>query len=198
MIKAIIFDCFSVLIGDATKLASSKLWQVDPEKGEQFQAVAHALDKGIIAEDEALEVHASLLGMTSDELREMRNSGEVRNAELLGYIEDSLIGKYKLAVVSNISSRARLDVRFLPGELDKLFDVVIASGDVGYIKPQPEIYQLVADRLGVALEECVMLDDILEFCEGARATGMHAIQFFTNQQAITELNELIDRGEKRD
>lgn len=197
MIKAIIFDCFSVLIGDATKRAANDLWLADPEKGKQFQAVAHAVDKGIIAEEEALEIHSTLLGMTTDELREMRNTGEVRNAELLEYIVTNLKGKYKLAVVSNISSRARLDMRFLPGELDTVFDVVIASGDVGHIKPQPEIYQLVAERLGVAPEACVMLDDIADFCEGARTAGMQAIQFLSNQQALTDLNALIDRGEKK-
>lgn len=198
MIKAIIFDCFSVLIGDASKAAANELWQTNPEKAKQFQAVAHAVDKGILAEDEALAIHANLLGITVDALKELRNKGEVRNAQLLRYIETALRGRYKLAVVSNISSRTRLDMRFLPGELDKLFDVVIASGEVGYIKPQPEIFYIAAERLGVEPEECVMLDDIADFCEGARAVGMNAIQYVTNKQAITDLNTLIDRGGKRD
>ncbi len=198
MIKAVIFDCFSVLIGDASKAAAKELWQADPDKGEQFRAITHAADKGIIPEDEALELHAALLGMTVDALKDLRNKGEVRNVELLNFIETELKGKYKLALLSNISSRGRLDLRFLPGELDRLFDVVIASGEVGYIKPQEQIFQLVAHKLGVLPEECVMLDDIEDFCEGARAAGMHAIQFITNQQAITDLNKLIDRGGERD
>ena len=198
MIKAIIFDSFSVLIGDATKLASGELWHADPERAKQYQAVAHTLDKGVITEEEAGPILAGLLGMTAEALQELRNKGEVRNVELLGYIENSLRGKYKLAVVSNISSRARLDQRFLPGELDRLFDVVVASGDVGYIKPQPEIYHIVAERLGVAPEECVMIDDIVDFCDGARAAGVQAIRYLTNRQAITDLNALIDRGGKRD
>lgn len=197
MIKAIIFDCFSVLIGDATKLAASELWRTHPERAQQFQAVAHALDKGIIAEDEANPVLAGLLGMTNEALQALRDMGEIRNSELLTYIETSLKGKYKLAVVSNISSRARLDQRFLPGELDRLFDVVIASGDVGYIKPQPEIFHIAAERLGVAPEACVMLDDVADFCDGARAVGMQAIQFMNNTQGIADINALIDRGEKR-
>jgi len=197
MIKAIIFDCFSVLIGDATKSASNELWQRDHEKGEQFRSITHAVDKGIISEDEAVDTHASLLGIAPDELRELRNKGEVRNVELLRYIEDSLKGHYRLAVMSNISSRTRLDLRFLPGELDHIFDVVVASGDVGFIKPQPQIYQVVADQLGVTPEECVLIDDIAEFCDGARIAGMQAIQFFTNEQALTDLNTLIDGGGKR-
>ena len=197
MIKAIIFDCFSVLIGDATKPLATELWQSDPEKGKQFQAVARSVDKGVTPDSEALEIHADLLGITPDTLRDLRNKGEVRNVALLDYIESSLKGHYKLAVMSNISSRERLDIRFLSGELDALFDVVVASGDVGCIKPQPEIYYIVAERLGVAPEECVLLDDIADFCDGARAVGMHAIQFFTNEQALRELEALIDRGDKR-
>ncbi len=194
MIKAVIFDCFSVLIGDASKAAAAELWHSNPEKGDEYRAVSRASDAGILNEEESLELHARLLGMTKETLRDLRNKGEVRNVELINYIENSLQGQYKLALLSNISSRARLDIRFLPGELDRIFDVVIPSGEVGYIKPQPEIYEITAHQLGVLPEECVMIDDIAEFCEGARTAGMQAIQFTSNQQAITELISVIDRG----
>ena len=194
MIKAIIFDCFSVLIGDASKAAAAELWHNNPEKGDEYRAVSRASDAGILNEEESLELHARLLGMNKEALRDLRNKGEVRNVELINYIENSLQGQYKLALLSNISSRARLDIRFLPGELDRIFDVVIPSGEVGYIKPQPEIYEITAHQLGVLPEECVMIDDIAEFCEGARTAGMQAIQFTSNQQAITELISVIDRG----
>lgn len=198
MIKAVIFDCFSVLIGDASKAAAADLWHRAPEKGEQFRAITHAVDKGIIAEDEALTLQSELLGMPVEAFKELRNKGEVRNIELIEYISRTLKGKYKLALLSNISSRARLDSRFLPGELDDLFDVVIPSGEVGYIKPQPEIFALVAERLGVQPDECVMIDDIEEFCEGAREAGMQAIQFISTIQATTDLDRLIDRGGETD
>lgn len=198
MIKAIIFDCFSVLIGDATKMMSSELWHKDPAKGEQYRSVSRAMDKGVLGVVEGNEILAELLGVSYDELIDIRNKGEVRNIELLNYIENSLKGNYKLAVLSNISSRARLDSRFLPGELERIFDVVIASGDVGHIKPYPEIFQITLDQLGVAPEECVMIDDIQEFCDGAKAVGINAIQFSSNSQAIADLQALIDRGGERE
>lgn len=198
MIKAVIFDCFSVLIGDASKAKAAELWHADPEKGAQFSAVSHAVDKGIIPEEEALAIHADLLGISVEALKDLREKGEVRNVELIHYIETSLQGKFKLALLSNISSRARLDLRFLPGELDRMFDVVVPSGEVGYIKPQPEIYELAAHKLGLLPEECVMIDDIADFCDGARTAGMQAIQFISNQQAITDLITVIDRGGQGD
>lgn len=197
MIKGIIFDCFNVLVADATKQALAEIKTFDPEKREEFSAITHAVDKGIISDAEAIVSQSSLLGMSEEDFIELRDVGEVRNEELIRFIE-SLKGSYRLAMVSNINSRQRLDSRFLPGQLDQLFDAVIPSGEVGYIKPQPEIFQIAAHRLGLAPEECIFIDDIAEFCDGARSIGMQAIQFHTNQQCITDLNALIDRGEKTD
>ena len=194
MIKAVLFDCFSVLIGDATKAAVDELWHVSPEKAEQFRATTRAVDKGIISDEEGTTTQAELLGLTRAEFLALRQKGEVRNVELIDYIKKSLKGNYKLALVSNISSRARLDERFLPGELDELFDSVIASGDIGAIKPQPEIYYLAAARLGIEPSEGVMLDDIEAFCTGARDVGMHAIHFKTTKQGIADLTAFLDRG----
>lgn len=196
MIKAIIFDCFNVLIADATKQALANMNVLDPQKRAEFSAVTHAVDKGIISDVEAIGTQSQLLGMSDHEFLTLRNTGEVRNEELIAYIQ-TLRGAYKLAMVSNINSRERLDSRFMPGQLDTLFDAVIPSGEVGYIKPQPEIYMIAANQLGVQPEECVFIDDIVDFCEGARAVGMQAIHFTSNEQALTDLRALIDRGEER-
>ena len=122
---------------------------------------------------------------------------EIPNKELLDYIA-ALKQTYKTAMLSNISSRERLSIRFTDGQLQSHFDTIVASGDEGFVKPQPEIYHIAALRLGVEPSECVFIDDIAEFCDGARATGMQAIQYVTNQQVITDLNTLIDGGDKRD
>lgn len=193
MIKAIIFDCFNVLIADATHRALADMDQLDPEKRQEFSAVTHAVDKGIISDQEAALEQARLMGMSVEAFVKLRNEGEVRNDRLIKFIE-TLKGGFKLGMVSNINSRERLDSRFLPGQLDQLFDTVVPSGEVGYIKPQPEIFELAADRLGVDPTECVFIDDIAEFCEGARQVGMQAIQFISNEQVETDLNTLIDRG----
>ncbi len=196
-IKAVIFDCFNVLVADATHRALADLQELDPAKREEFSAVTHAVDKGIITDIEAAEVQSALMGMSIEAFIALRNDGEVRNEQLITFIQ-SLKGKYRLGMVSNINSRERLDSRFLPGQLDELFDVVVPSGEVGYIKPQPEIFELAAAKLGVLPTECVFIDDIAEFCEGARVVGMQAIQFISTNQAITDLTTLIDRGGEKD
>src|SRR6218665_3842224 len=105
---------------------------VDPAKRQEFSAVTHAVDKGIISDTEGAQAQSALLGLTVEEFVDIRNKGEVRNEPLIEYIR-TLKGRYKLMMLSNIVSRERLDSRFLPGQLDELFEEVIPSGEVGYI-----------------------------------------------------------------
>jgi len=197
MIKAIIFDCFGVFIGNPYKIRVQALEQTDPEKARQMHDINRASDRGFLDRNETAEQMAELIGITAEQFLAEQNKGEIRNEELVAYVK-TFRPHFKLAMLSNISSRERLDLRFEPGQLNELFDVVVASGDEGRIKPEPEIYEIAVQRLGVLPEECVMIDDILEFCQGAEAVGLHAIQYLHFQQAITDLEALIDRGEKTD
>lgn len=118
--------------------------------------------------------------------------GESRNDQLIDYIK-TLGPKYKLGLLSNVSGREGLDRRFNSEELDKLFDTVVASGDVGMVKPDQRIYEMTAEQLGVPPEACVMIDDIQDFCDAAEAIGMRSIRFIDTQQCIADLEALIDR-----
>jgi putative hydrolase of the HAD superfamily len=197
MIKAIIFDCFGVFIGNPYKIRVQALEQTDPEKAKIMHDINRASDRGFLSREETAEQMAELIGISTEQFLAEQDSGEVRNEELVEYVK-TLRPHYKLAMLSNISSRQRLDIRFEPGQLNELFDVVVASGDEGYIKPEPEIFEITLKRLGVLPEECVMIDDIIEYCQGAEAVGLHFIQYLNNQQCITDLNALIDRGGKTD
>ena len=197
MIKAIIVDCFGVLLGNAYKTHLMELESEDPEKAKEVRAVNHASDMGILTREETAEAISRLFDMDAEDFLAEQNQVEVPNTQLLEFIAE-LKQHYKTGLLSNISSRERLSIRFQNGELERCFDTIVASGDEGYVKPQPEIYEIAATRLGVAPNEGVMIDDIAEFCEGARAVGMQAIQFQTNQQCITDLSALIDRGDKTD
>ena len=196
MIKAIIFDCFGVLLGNAYKTHLTEVERVDPEKAKQIRAINHASDLGILTKEETAQHVSELFGIDVEDFLAEQTQVEVPNRELLSYIA-TLKPEYKIALLSNVSSRERLGIRFEPGELDAAFDTIVASGDEGFVKPQPEIYQIAATRLGVEPSECVMIDDIIEFCDGARATGMQAIQFISTGQCIEDLNALIDRGEQK-
>jgi len=189
-IKGIIFDCFGVLLADVLKTRIDGLALTDPAKAEQLRDIVRASNRGMLLRDEAAHQMAEILGIHYAEILNAADTGEVKNQELIAFIK-TLHPQYKVALLSNVRGRFRLEERFDEGELDSIFDTVVASGDVGFIKPEPQIYELAARELGLAPADCVMIDDVLEFCDGAAATGMRTIQFHSNEQAIADLTVLL-------
>ncbi len=60
--------------------------------------------------------------------------------------------------------------------LAELFDVIVDSSDVGMRKPDPAIYLLICERLGVAPEACVFIDDNHDNVVAAAELGMHTVR----------------------
>jgi putative hydrolase of the HAD superfamily len=75
--------------------------------------------------------------------------------------------------------------------IDELFEVVVDSAFVGTRKPEPEIYAITLERLGLPAAACAFVDDLEHNVEGAREAGMHGIVFRDNAQAIAELTALL-------
>ena len=113
---------------------------------------------------------------------------------------------YKVGLVSNLS---RSDTLWLyEFELDSHFDALVLSCEVGAAKPEPEIYRVAAERLGVAPEQCVFVDDMPSYIAGAKSVGMTGVRInrFGSEEpyaddehtkvipdlCITELRELLD------
>jgi putative hydrolase of the HAD superfamily len=191
VIKAIIFDCFGVLIANDLKMRIDAVANVDPEAGQSLHDILKALDRGMISREESIEQMAKLMNVDPEGLRQGIDDSLAKNAELIKFIK-TLRPSYKVALLSNVSGRQRLEELFEAGELDELFEVVVASGDVGVIKPEREIYEMTAEKLGIDPEGCVMIDDLPHYCKGAEAVGMKAIQFQSTDQAIRDLRALID------
>ena len=76
--------------------------------------------------------------------------------------------------------------------LADLFDVFVESSVEGLRKPDPRIYSLACERLGVELNEAVFLDDIGTNLKAARALGMTTIKVNTPEQALEELSAVIE------
>jgi putative hydrolase of the HAD superfamily len=78
--------------------------------------------------------------------------------------------------------------------IDELFEVVVDSAFVGTRKPEPEIYAITLERLGLPGDACAFVDDLEVNVGAARDAGMHGIVFRDNAQAITELTSLAGTG----
>lgn len=76
-------------------------------------------------------------------------------------------------------------------EVMKLFGVVIESSVVGLRKPDPRIYELACDRLGIDPARTAYLDDLGINCKPAAAMGMAAIKVTDPDAALRELEALV-------
>ncbi len=71
-----------------------------------------------------------------------------------------------------------------------LFDLVVESSVEGIRKPDPAIYELTCERLGVQPERAVFLDDLGINLKPARALGMQTIKVLDENQAIEALYDV--------
>lgn len=101
-----------------------------------------------------------------------------------------LRGRYKTGIISNALSNTRAAIADKWHLLDA-FDVIITSAEVGVMKPDPRIFHIALQSLGMQPSEAVFVDDSAQNVEGARAVGMLAIQFRSPQQVRLELEAVL-------
>lgn len=72
------------------------------------------------------------------------------------------------------------------------FEHVIESSKAGVRKPDPAIYLMICEKLGVEPSECVYLDDLGINCKPAAMLGMHAIKVTSGEQALADLSAVLE------
>ena len=98
--------------------------------------------------------------------------------------------KYKTAMLSNYSDilREMLETRW---RVEGAFDEIIISWEEKIIKPDPRIFDITLQRLGVEKEEAVLIDDREVNIKGAQAFGLHTVYFKSKDQALFDLEHLL-------
>ena len=81
--------------------------------------------------------------------------------------------EYIIGLISNCSDETPALWNSFP--LASVVQVPVFSSSVGLKKPNPLIYHTTAKKLGVGPEECIFVDDNLEYLTGARETGMTGV-----------------------
>jgi putative hydrolase of the HAD superfamily len=74
---------------------------------------------------------------------------------------------------------------------ESLFDMWVISHEVGLRKPDPAIYALAVDKLGLPAEECVFVDDLGGNLKPAAEIGMATIKHVDAGETIAQLEELL-------
>lgn len=189
MIEAVIFDCFGVVITDALEMLVQQLSNTDPDRVQEVLDIVAAGNRGMLDRDVYQQQLAAIFGLSLEQYRAYLMAGEVKDQRILDYAKE-LRGAYKTALLSNVSPGG-LAHRFSPGELEQSFDLIVTSGEIGYAKPEPQAYEITAQRLGVRLNACILIDDREEYCMGAQGVGMRAIQYADFTQMKTQLSALL-------
>lgn len=190
MIKAIIFDCFGVLVGKGFNRTYS-LAGGDPVKDEAFiKDILDRANRGLLSNEEFDVAVSEKLNVSLEAWQRAVDKADSPDEQLLGYIKE-LHRSYRTAVLSN-SNRGVLKYRISSVWLEDCFDKVIVSAEIGLVKPDPQIYSLAARRLGVELEECVFIDDKTDFVEAASQLNMKAILYTNFNNLKKELGGLLN------
>ena len=75
--------------------------------------------------------------------------------------------------------------------LAEIMDVVVISGEVGMRKPDPEIFTLTTEKLGLPAEACVFVDDHPGHLKAAQEAGMTTVLHRDPARSIAEMEELL-------
>lgn len=188
MIEAVVFDCFGVLATDGWLPFRERYFSHDPELLERATVSNKKVDAGLHHYDDFIDEVAAMAGLTATEARQQIENN-VPNAKLFDYIRQELKPHYKLGFLSNAGQNWLQDI--FTSEQIALFDAVVLSFEIGAIKPDPITYETVAEKLGVAPEACVFVDDQPRYCEGAEAVGMQAILYQDAAQTISDLDKAL-------
>jgi putative hydrolase of the HAD superfamily len=164
--------------------AVKRLFREDP----RALAELRSLERGELTEDEFAGRFAPLLGIEDSEgLVARLFAGMQPDEAMTEAVKRARRKGVRTGLISNSWGRGRYD----RDAFAELFDGVVISGEVGLNKPQPEIFRLGAERVGLSPEECVFVDDLRENCEGAEAVGMTAVLHRGADGTLPELERLL-------
>lgn len=193
-LKALIFDLGNVLIFFDWNIARNKLNQIQENLGDittnflkSNKNLIYGLETGSIDEETFLnEIKKNINSKISKaELAKIYSEIFWENEELTKLLPE-LKKNYKLYLLSN-TNRIHRKYGWNDYEFIKHFEKLFLSYEIGFAKPDKEIYEYVASSIPYKKDEFIYIDDIEPFIEAAKSLGWNAIRFESNEQLIREL-----------
>ncbi len=184
MYKVLIFDFFDVLAPDFYRVWLEK--NKKTRTGEYLK-IAQDIDSGRITLGEYYSRLALLSGQSAHSLKDEFENEVDLNHELFDVIK-RLRKKHKIALLTN--SPANMVRHILQNNnLEQFFDTIIISGEVGNVKPDPEIFQSALNQMKILPHEAIFIDDLAEYVAGAEHVGIKGIQYKNPEQLRERLRQ---------
>jgi putative hydrolase of the HAD superfamily len=180
-----VFDTFRVFCESEglSPEAIGQRFRHDPDSRELLVG----LETGVLPEEDFEPRFAALLEVPAEGLIDRLFAGGGPEPMMLEAVRRARAAGVRTGLISNSWGTRRYDRPLLA----ELFDGIVLSGEEGMRKPTPEIYRLGAERIGLALEQCVFVDDLPFNLEPARELGMATVHHRRAQDTVSELEALL-------
>ncbi len=197
-IKAIIFDYGNVLLTWDPRNIYRHFFPNDPEGMERFLREVNFADwnlqqdkgrpfvEGVALLSQQFPHYAHLVQAYHE--RWIDSVGEPV-AGTIGILKQLKQAGYSVYGLSNWSAETFPQARKRHAFFDLLDDMVI-SGEVGHVKPEPEIYHIMLAKIGRPAQECLFIDDALPNVHQAQRMGFAVIHFQSPKQLEASLRDL--------
>ncbi|KAI1710626.1 haloacid dehalogenase-like hydrolase domain-containing protein [Ditylenchus destructor] len=172
--KAVLFDMGGVVIHYQTRDAVKSFGQVPAETKRLF---------------EDYEIGLSCV----EEVQKFVKGFYEMDENILAAIEIIRENGFKTGLLTNNGFFDKEKTRSAIIADTSMFDIIVESCRAGIRKPDPRFYQIAIDKLNLAPEECIFLDDVAVNCKAAEKVGMTAIHVAPGDtsSAIDELETLL-------
>ena len=197
-IKAIVFDFGNVLVEWNPRYIYQRYFPNDPEAMERFldevdfmewnaqQDKGRTFKEGVAALSKEFPHYAHLIQAYHDHWKDSIGAAHWGTVEIMKQLKQA---GYPLYGLSNWSAETFPHTREKYDFFD-LFDDMVISGEVGHVKPQPEIFHILLEKVGRPAQECLFIDDSLANIQQAQRIGFATIHFQSSEQLKITLNEL--------
>ena len=197
-IKAIVFDFGNVLLEWDPRYLYQRFFPDDPEGLERFleevkfmewnslQDKGRPFTEGVAILSKEFPHYAHLIQAYQENWIDSLGDSFPGTVEIMKELKQA---GYPLYGLSNWSAETFPHVRQKHDFFDLLDDMVI-SGEVGHVKPHPEIFQIILERIGRPADECLFIDDARANIDQAQKMGFATIHFQSPEQLRLRLVEL--------
>lgn len=185
MYTTFLFDFYDVI-----RIDPYKKWLRDHgfKREGEFYDVAAQYDRGMLDFEGLMGELSRLSGERESEIDKAFKSANNFDEDVI-YLISRLKLRFKIGMISNAGGPG-LRVIIKEKGIVSLFDEIIISGEVGYIKPEPEIFYVALERLNSRPYETIFVDDNLLNCISARDLGIKSLQFTGYSKLINDLELL--------
>jgi putative hydrolase of the HAD superfamily len=199
-VRNVVFDFGGVLVRWQPEAVIAGFYADEPSRALVRDAVFRHpdwidIDRGSLSESDAIERFAARMGRPAAEMRALMQ--HIKDS--LTPLPDSIALLDELAQrgvplygLSNMSAPIFALLKSRHAHWDR-FRGIVVSGEIGLVKPDPEIFHHLAQRYDLIPAETVFIDDHLPNVESARRLGFRTIHFTNAEQCRRELDTHLPR-----